>query len=113
MPPIATQIVPIFMRRGCVNCHSGNGPGRNLGGLTLDGSVVIDYRNVVTNISPDFGITRVDLKSGTRTLWREAVPPDRSGLINVGPIFTTSDGKISVYSYTRLLSALYIVTREE
>jgi len=64
----ATQIVPIFMRRGCVNCHSGNGPGRDLGGLTLDGSIVIDYRNVVTNISPNFGTTRVDLKNPANSL---------------------------------------------
>lgn len=33
----ATQIMPIFEARGCVACHSGNGPGKDLGGLQLDG----------------------------------------------------------------------------
>jgi hypothetical protein len=35
----ANQIVPIFTNRGCVACHSGNGPGKALGGLQLDGGV--------------------------------------------------------------------------
>lgn len=35
----ATQIVPIFESRGCVACHSGNGPGKDLGGLQLDGGI--------------------------------------------------------------------------
>lgn len=33
----ATQVIPIFNSRGCVACHSGNGPGKDLGGLQLDG----------------------------------------------------------------------------
>lgn len=33
----AQQVFPIFQARGCVACHSGNGPGRDLGGLKLDG----------------------------------------------------------------------------
>jgi len=35
----ANQVVPIFTSRGCVGCHSGNGPGKDLGGLQLDGGV--------------------------------------------------------------------------
>lgn len=45
-----TQITPIFDRRGCVNCHSGNGPGRDLGGLTLDGGNNLIYRELVEEI---------------------------------------------------------------
>ena len=37
------------------------------------------------------------------------MPADTAGLINVGPIFVTPDGGTSVYSYTRLLSDLYLV----
>ena len=33
----AKDVVPIFTNRGCVNCHSGNGPGKDLGGLQLSG----------------------------------------------------------------------------
>ncbi|HEY7955763.1 MAG TPA: hypothetical protein VII38_10745 [Polyangia bacterium] len=64
----STQIVPIFMRRGCVNCHSGNGPGRDLGGLTLDASIVIDYRELTQEISPNFKTTRVNLADPAKSL---------------------------------------------
>jgi serine/threonine protein kinase/dipeptidyl aminopeptidase/acylaminoacyl peptidase len=52
---------------------------------------------------------KVDLATGRRTLWREAMPADPSGLINVGPILVTPDGATTVYSYTRLLSDLYVI----
>jgi len=41
----STQITPIFTNRGCVACHSGNGPGKDLGGLMLDGGNV--YKELV------------------------------------------------------------------
>jgi Tol biopolymer transport system component len=53
---------------------------------------------------------KVDLTTGARTDWREAMPADPAGLINVGPILVTPDGATTVYSYTRLLSDLYIVS---
>jgi len=43
----ATQIFPIFQTRGCVACHSGNGPGKELGGLKLDGSPNAAYKELV------------------------------------------------------------------
>jgi Tol biopolymer transport system component len=52
---------------------------------------------------------RVDLKTRERTVAREAMPADPAGLTNVGPIFTTGDAKTFVYSYTRMLSDLYLV----
>jgi serine/threonine protein kinase len=52
---------------------------------------------------------KVDLASRSRTLWREAMPADPAGLINVGPILVTPDGTMTVYSYTRLLSDLYVL----
>jgi hypothetical protein len=42
----AQQVFPIFGRRGCEACHSGNGPGRDLGGLTLNGSTSLVYREL-------------------------------------------------------------------
>ena len=54
-------------------------------------------------------LTKVDLSNGARTLWMEAMPADPAGLTNVGPIFVTPDGGRSVYSYTRMLSDLYLV----
>jgi hypothetical protein len=41
-----SQVVPIFSARGCVACHSGNGPGRDLGGLTLDADPSLTYREL-------------------------------------------------------------------
>ncbi|MCU1349746.1 MAG: serine/threonine protein kinase, partial [Acidobacteria bacterium] len=52
---------------------------------------------------------RVNLTTGERTIAREAMPADAAGLTNVGPIFTTPDAKTFVYSYSRLLSDLYLV----
>jgi hypothetical protein len=40
------QIFPIFTSRGCVGCHSGNGPGKDLGKLTLDGSANLVYKEL-------------------------------------------------------------------
>lgn len=54
-------------------------------------------------------LTRVDLTTGERAVWREALPADAAGLINVGPIWPSGDGRTIVYSYTRLLSDLYLI----
>jgi hypothetical protein len=43
----AAQIVPIFSARGCAACHSGNGPGKDQGGLTLAGSANLIHRELV------------------------------------------------------------------
>ena len=43
----ATQVVPIFRTRGCQNCHSGGGIGKDLGNLTLDGPSSNIYRELV------------------------------------------------------------------
>ncbi|MFZ2493960.1 MAG: protein kinase [Thermoanaerobaculia bacterium] len=54
-------------------------------------------------------LTRVDLTTGAREMWAEVMPADPAGLINVGPAWPTPDGRTLVYSYTRLLSDLYLV----
>ena len=51
----------------------------------------------------------VDLETGRRTLWRELSPPDPAGVIQIGPIVITPDGKSYVYSYRRILDDLYLV----
>ena len=57
-------------------------------------------------------LTKVDLSTGERTLWREVMPAEAAGLINVGPVWPSADGQTLVYSYTRLLSDLYLVDPE-
>ena len=73
-PPGATPIsfqqtvLPIFINRGCYNCHSGNGTGRRLGGLVLDGAPMKIWTALVQTTSPNFGTTRVDLKDPPKSL---------------------------------------------
>ena len=42
-----TSVFPTFSARGCVACHSGGGPGKDLGGLHLDGGANLAYRELV------------------------------------------------------------------
>ncbi len=54
-------------------------------------------------------VYRLEVATGNRTLWRELMPPDPSGVEFVGPVLPTPDGKSYVYGYRRLLSDLYLV----
>jgi len=55
------DILPIFSTRGCDNCHSGGGIGNKIGNLFLDGGAKKTYTEVVEDISPTYGVPRVDL----------------------------------------------------
>jgi Tol biopolymer transport system component len=55
-------------------------------------------------------VVRVDLAAGTREPWMALQPADRAGVLAVGPIQLTPDGKAYVYGYRRVLSDLYVVT---
>ena len=54
-------------------------------------------------------VHRLDVTTGKRTLWKELVPPDPAGVLTMGPMFITPDGKSYVYSYRRILDDLLIV----
>lgn len=43
----ANTVFPIFAARGCVACHTGGGIGKDRGGLHLDGSANLAYRELV------------------------------------------------------------------
>jgi len=47
----SADVVPIFTARGCQNCHSGSGPGRDLGDLTLDGSSNLIFRELTEELA--------------------------------------------------------------
>jgi hypothetical protein len=51
----------------------------------------------------------LDAGTGKRTLWKQLMPPDPSGVEYIGPMLPTPDGKTYVYGYRRLLSDLYLV----
>jgi eukaryotic-like serine/threonine-protein kinase len=54
-------------------------------------------------------IFRLDIASGSRTLWKQLMPPDPAGVEYVGPILPSPDGTAYAYGYRRLLSDLYLV----
>ncbi len=95
MPPptnvsFQQTVMPIFINRGCYNCHSGNGDGRRLGDLVLDGAPMKVWTALVQTISPNFGVTRVNLtdppKSLVLTMPSYENPPDAHPTV----VFTSS-----------------------
>jgi hypothetical protein len=71
----ANQVFPIFTARGCVGCHSGNGPGRDLGGLKLDGGANVVYRELVEE-DPTRVVTATPETSLVLTMPSAESPPD-------------------------------------
>jgi eukaryotic-like serine/threonine-protein kinase len=55
-------------------------------------------------------VYRLNILTGERQLFKEVTPPDLAGLSEVSHMHFSSDGRAYVYSYTRLLSELYLVT---
>jgi Tol biopolymer transport system component len=55
-------------------------------------------------------IVRLDLATGKRTPWLDLVPPDPAGVEGISVVDVTEDGRSYLYSYTRVLSDLYVVT---
>jgi hypothetical protein len=54
-------------------------------------------------------VVSIDLNTGKRQLFKEIEPPDRAGVLSLGPIHITPDGKTYVYGFTRRLSDLHVV----
>lgn len=71
----ANQVIPIFSARGCVACHSGSGPGKDLGGLQLDGGVMKVYKELVTE-DPTRANPAMPEKSLVLTMPSHEVPSD-------------------------------------
>jgi Tol biopolymer transport system component/predicted Ser/Thr protein kinase len=51
----------------------------------------------------------VDLASGRHELWKELMPIDPSGVERISNVVVTPDGKSYAYTYSRLLSDLFVV----
>jgi eukaryotic-like serine/threonine-protein kinase len=54
-------------------------------------------------------VTRVDIATGKRTLWKSLEPADSAGIDTIGRVMLSRDTKSYVYSYVRTLSDLYMV----
>jgi hypothetical protein len=55
-------------------------------------------------------VNRLDLVTGKREAWKELLPADSSGVLDVGPILISPDGQSYAYGFRRALSDLYLVT---
>jgi WD40 repeat protein len=53
-------------------------------------------------------ISRLELATGKKTLWKQIVPIDPTGVSTIGPILMTPDGKTYVYGFHRALGDLYL-----
>jgi eukaryotic-like serine/threonine-protein kinase len=54
-------------------------------------------------------VTRIDIATGKRTLWKSLEPADSAGIDTIGRVMLSRDAKSYVYSYVRTLSDLYLV----
>jgi dipeptidyl aminopeptidase/acylaminoacyl peptidase len=54
-------------------------------------------------------IDLVDVATGARRLWKTITPPDPAGVLQIGPLQITADGRSYVYSYRRQLDELLVV----
>ena len=54
-------------------------------------------------------VYQLELATGKKTLWKQIVPVDPTGLSTIGPILITPDGKTYVYGFHRTLGDLYLV----
>jgi Tol biopolymer transport system component len=54
-------------------------------------------------------VFRLDVKTGTRVLFRELLPEDPAGVVGTDQVRVTRDGRSYAYNYYRLLSDLYLV----
>jgi eukaryotic-like serine/threonine-protein kinase len=51
----------------------------------------------------------LDVRTGQKELWKTLMPGDASGVQDMSPVLTTPDRQTYVYTYSRVLSDLYLV----
>ena len=64
---------------------------------------------VTRGIGVPANIDLVEVATGARRLWKTITPPDPAGVVQIGPLQITADGKSYVYSYRRQLDELLVV----
>ncbi|HKF41477.1 MAG TPA: protein kinase [Thermoanaerobaculia bacterium] len=55
-------------------------------------------------------VSRIDVETGRRTLWKEIAPSDPAGFGGIRSLLIAGDETSYVYSHTRTLAELYLVT---
>ncbi|HEY6931559.1 MAG TPA: hypothetical protein VJA66_17950, partial [Thermoanaerobaculia bacterium] len=100
--------------RKIVICPIDGGPARPVPGAFADEQAwgwTSDSRSLyIGKVEMPAKVEVCDIGTGARRLWKEIVPPDPAGVLAVGPIVITPDGKSYVYSYRRTLDDLFLVT---
>jgi serine/threonine protein kinase len=91
----------------------GQGAPRPVLGIHPDESILSvssDGRSVLVGTLGGYAVdvTRVDLTSGRRELFRKIGPPDPAG-VSMQSVLFTPDGKYYAYAYVNVLSELYLV----
>jgi eukaryotic-like serine/threonine-protein kinase len=96
----------LFGLDGSVRAVPGSGPGDYPSRCSADGRAVFVHRlaEVATQVE------RIDLASGDRTVLRRLAPADSSGLRWVSPVAMDADARRFVFSYSRVLSDLYVAS---
>ncbi|MGO9127824.1 MAG: protein kinase domain-containing protein [Terriglobales bacterium] len=54
-------------------------------------------------------VYQLEVATGKKTVWKQIVPLDATGVSTIGPILVTPDGKTYVYGFHRTLGDLYLV----
>ena len=54
-------------------------------------------------------VTRLDLESGKREVWKDLLPADPAGVERISNVLVTPDAKNYAYCFARLLSDLFVV----
>ena len=54
-------------------------------------------------------VYRIDVATGKKALWKQIVPADPAGFVEVTRLRATPDGRSYAYTYFRVLSTLYLV----
>jgi len=54
-------------------------------------------------------VFRLDLASGRRELWKEFLPDDRAGVVDINFVVLTPDGRSHAYTSGQMLSDLYLI----
>jgi Tol biopolymer transport system component len=80
-------------------------PNERIAAFTADGKGVFAY-NIVGLPGT---ITKLDLGTGKRSVWKVLMPADPAGVDSIGGVAITPDEKSYVYAYPRTLSDLYVV----
>ena len=84
---------------------AGSKPGDQLLRWTKDGQTLL----VGTRGETSCPATKIDLKTGTRTLWKVFSPADTAGVVGASCPLIAADEQHYVFGYTRSLSDLFLV----